>query len=401
MLHKTTSHLLFGNQYCGIEHTSIGGKETINATILKKTKKELNIDNIYQFNSIEHLSESIPKNTHAFLILNNENVLTKKVENGQKEAVKLVHQAFPNININDFMYEVLVQNDVHFVSICRRSYIKEVIKSYESKRIYILNLSLGNLIIANITDFIDEKIISTANAEIEISNNEISRIESSQTMDDTNYGLNGLEVNSKSILTLSAALVSALDNHKSITNFEPEKRQLTTAYGHTVFFRKFLAFALIFVFTALIMNFLAFNHYFNKSNTLEQSAQVNQNIKTQVAELNEKVSKSQKMVGDLLNNNNSKSSYFINEIVKNLPTSVQLKELNYQPLLKRIKAEEAIKNEVEVILVSGESTDSNIFSDWIALLEKKKWLSKVEVTDYADISTKRADFKFKILLSHD
>lgn len=401
MLHKTTSHLLFGNQYCGIEHTSIGGKETINATILKKTKKELNIDNIYQFNSIEHLSESIPKNTHAFLILNNENVLTKKVENGQKEAVKLVHQAFPNININDFMYEVLVQNDVHFVSICRRSYIKEVIKSYESKRIYILNLSLGNLIIANITDFIDEKIISTANAEIEISNNEISRIESSQTMDDTNYGLNGLEVNSKSILTLSAALVSALDNHKSITNFEPEKRQLTTAYGHTVFFRKFLAFALIFVFTALIMNFLAFNHYFNKSNTLEQSAQVNQNIKTQVAELNEKVSKSQKMVGDLLNNNNSKSSYFINEIVKNLPTSVQLKELNYQPLLKRIKAEEAIKNEEDVIHVSGESTDSNIFSDWIALLEKKKWLSKVEVTDYADISTKRADFKFKILLSHD
>lgn len=401
MLQKITSYLLFGNQYCGIEHTSIGGKETINATILKKTKKELQIDTTFESNTIEDLSELIPKNTHAFLILNNENVLTKKVENGQREAVKLVHQAFPNININDFMYEVLVQNDVHFVSICRRSYIKEVIESYKSKRISIINLSLGNLIVANITDFIDEKIISTANAEIEISNYEISRIESSQTIDYANYDLNGLEVNSKSIISLSAALVSALETHKSTTNFESEKRQLKTAYGHTVFFKKFLTFGLVFIFAALIINFLVFNHYFNKLKTLEQSAKVNQNIKAQVAGLNEKVSKSQKMVDDLLNNNNSKSSYFINEIAKDLPASVQLKELNYQPLLKRIKAEEAIKNEEEVILVSGESTDSNIFSDWIALLEKKKWLSKVEVTDYADISTRRADFKFKILLSHE
>src|SRR5690606_34551606 len=143
--------LRFGNRYCGIEHISFGGKETINASILKKSKKELHIDTVFECNTIEDLSELIPKNSHAFLVLNNDNVLTKKVENRQRETIKLVHQAFPNINSNDFMYEVLIQNDVHFVSICRKSYIEEIIESYKRKKIAIINLSLGNLLIANIT----------------------------------------------------------------------------------------------------------------------------------------------------------------------------------------------------------------------------------------------------------
>lgn len=401
MFQQTTSYLRFGNRYCGIEHNSIGGKETINASILKKNKKELQIDTVFECNTIEGLSELIPKNSHAFLVLNNDNVLTKKVENGQREAIKLVHQAFPNINSNDFMYEVLVQNDVHFIAICRKSYIEEIIESYKRKKIAIINLSLGNLLIANITDFIDETIVSTSNAKIEISNNEVIGIESSQTIDNSNYDINGLEVNNKSLISVAAALVSALDNLKSVTNFESEKLQLKTAHVQTVFFRKFLAFGLIFVFSALLLNSLLFTHYFNKVDLLQQAAQVNQDVRIQITDINEKVSKSQKMVDDLLNNNDSKSSYFINEIVKELPASVQLTELDYQPLLKKIKVEEAIKNEVNVILVSGASTDSNTFSNWIALLEKKKWLSKVEVTDYADISNTRADFKFKIYLNHE
>lgn len=401
MFQQTTSYLRFGNRYCGIEHISFGGKETINASILKKSKKELHIDTVFECNTIEDLSELIPKNSHAFLVLNNDNVLTKKVENGQREPIKLVHQAFPNINSNDFMYEVLIQNDVHFVSICRKSYIEEIIESYKRKKIAIINLSLGNLLIANITDFIDETTVSIPNAKIEISNNEIIGIETSQTIDNANYDINGLEVNNKSLISVAAALVSALDNLRSVTNFEPEKLQLKTAHVQTVFFRKFLVFGLIFIFSSLLLNSLLFTHYFNKVDLLQQAAQVNQDIRIQITDLNEKVSKSQKMVDDLLNNNDSKSSYFINEIIKELPSSVQLRELDYQPLLKKIKAEEAIKNEVNVILVSGASTDSNSFSNWIALLEKKKWLSKVEVTDYADISNTRADFKFKIYLNHE
>lgn len=403
MLQKTTSYLLFGNQYCGIEHTSIDGKESINVTILKKTKKELTIEDTFEIKSIEDQSALIPKNAHAFLILNNENVITKRIENGQKEAIKLVQLAFPNININDFMYEVLVQNKVHFVSICRRSYIEDIIELYKSKGVFIINFSLGNLIIANITDFISFNTIITPNREIKISNNEICEIEIYHFIEkaDFHYVINGLATNNKSIISVSAALTSVLGNHKSSTNFDTEKQQLKETFKNLVFFRQFLTFFLIFLFSALLINFLVFNHYFNKVSILYQTSQINQNTKILVTELNEKVTKSQKIVENLLNNNHSKSSYFINEIAQDLPISIQLKELDYQPLLKKIKSEEDIMIEADVMLVSGESKDSDAFSNWVSQLEKKEWLTKLEVTNYADRTIEVAYFKFKIFINHD
>lgn len=402
MFQSITSYLLFGNQYCGIEHTSRHNTELIYTTILKKDKKALHLQDTFESDNIENLSKDIPKNTHAYLILNNENILTKKLEGGtSEETLKLVHHAFPNINANDFMYDVLVQNGTCFVSICRKTYIEEIINAYKSKGISIINISLGNMIIASTIDYINSNTVSTSNAKIDVSNNEILEIETSQTIDHFNYDINGLDTNNKLLLSLSGALVSILGNLKSITNYETEIQQLKTAYSNSVFFRKFLTFGLILIFSALLINLLVFNHYFNKVNALQQTAQVNQNMKAQVTELNEKVTKSQKMVDDLLHNNNSKSSYYINEIIKELPASIQLEELNYQPIVKRIKSEEAIKNEPHVILVSGQSTGSDTFSNWISLLEKKPWLNKVEVTDYADISNAVANFTFKILLDHD
>ncbi|MGC1632943.1 MAG: hypothetical protein WA749_12605 [Gelidibacter sp.] len=401
MFQSITSYLLFGNQYCGIEHTSHHNTELIYTTILKKNKKALHIQDTFEYNNIEDLSNDIPKNTHAYLILNNENILTKKLEGGSKEAIQLVQQAFPNINVNDFMYDALVQDGTCFVSICRKTYVEEIISAYKSKGISIINISLGNIIIANTIDYINSNPVSTSNAKIDFSNNEIHEIETSQTVDHFNYDINGLDINNKLLLSLAGALVSALGNLKSITNYEAEIQHLKTAYSNSVFFRKFLTFGLILVFSSLLINVLAFNHYFNKVNALQQTSQVNQNMKTQVTELNEKATKSQKMVEDLLNNNNSKSSYYINEIIKELPTSIQLEELNYQPILKRIKSEEAIKNEPQILLVSGQSTSSNTFSNWVSLLEKKPWLNKIEVSDYSDISNAVANFTFKILLNHD
>lgn len=401
MLSKITSYLLLGNQYCGIEHTLINGKETIIATILKKTKDKLKIDSVFESDSIENISKLIPKNTPAFLVVNNTNVLTKKTENGRERTIEIVHQAFPNIDANDFMYEILIQNESHFVSICRKSYLEKLIESYKNEKISIINLALGNLIIASITDFINVKSVTSTNAEINLTNNEIRQIEPLQTIISSHYNINGLEVNNKSLLSSSAVIASILENNKNITNFETEKHHLKTVYSRSVFFRKFLFFGLIFLLSTLSVNFLIFNYYFNKLNTLEQSVQANQSVISQINELNEQVLKSQNIVEDLIYNSNSKSSYFINEIIKELPISIQLNELIYQPLLKTIKKEETITVEGATIRVSGESIDSETFSDWIVGLEKKIWINKIEVTDYADISPTKANFKFKIILNHD
>ena len=44
-------------------------------------------------------------------------LLSKQIKTKQLEEDQLVYKAFPNINLNDFYYEIVTQNTSHFISI--------------------------------------------------------------------------------------------------------------------------------------------------------------------------------------------------------------------------------------------------------------------------------------------
>lgn len=401
MFQNLRTYILNGNRFGGVEHTSNNGQEYLYSTILKKAKNEVLIDSRSEANFVKELAATFPKNTSVFLIINNENVLTKEIDGQIRDPLKLVHTAFPNINLSEFYYEVIVQNDIHFISICRRSYVMETIETYKKNGISVTNLSLGNSIFASIIGFIDSNQISSSNAFIDVSDNEIKAIEKKEQSEFKLYDINGLEVNNKNILSTSGALASILIKKINITNFGAETQQLVNDFKSIMFFKQLLKFGLILIFSLLLINFLIFNYYFNEVNILEQTAQINKEAKSQVLELNAKVLKAQKKVEDMLQNSTSKSSYFINDLLQNLPTTIQLIELNYQPLKKRIKAEEIISIELNIILISGESIDSEEFSKWTNVLERKKWIHKVEVVNYSDITNSLSNFSIKILMNND
>ena len=157
----------------------------------------------------------------------------------------------------------------------------------------------------------------------------------------------------------------------------------------------------MFILGLLLVNFVFFNHYFNKVNELKQVYEINQTSKSQIIKLNESVSKKQKMVDDLLKSNDSKTSFYSNQIMKSLPFSILLSEFNYQPLLKRIKTEKEIELENNIITVSGTSSDSEVFSSWINKLEQKNWITKVDIIDYGSTSSNTSDFIIKIVLTDE
>ena len=109
----------------------------------------------------------------------------------------------------------------------------------------------------------------------------------------------------------------------------------------------------------------------------------------------------QKMVDDLLKTNESKSSFYVNEIIHSLPTTVLLKELDYQPLQKRIKADKKIELDENTIVISGSSNSSEIFSNWISQLGKMEWVFKVDIINYGLDSKTVSDFTIKIKLKND
>ncbi len=398
MLNQLKTYLLYGYYFCGVEHSSQNGAEKIYATVLKKNKSNIEIENFYEVASIEILKTKLPKKQPIFIIINDDNVLTKRIDSEQIDLVKLVYSAFPNINLDDFLYEVISEQKQHFVSICRKTYVETLISEYKKNNVSIINISLGNSIISGIVYYLDSKQVSTSNAQISINNKAISSIEKKEIKEIINYDVNGLTVSNNYLLSLSGALNSILDHFHSVSNFETLKRLLKSNFKQMRFFTQFIKFGLVLLLGILLINFFVFNHYFNEVNTLQQTSQINQTTKQKILELNESVGKSQKIVEDMFKGGSSKSSFYVNIIVQSLPNSILLSELNYQPILKRIKAEQSINVDGNSILLSGESNNSDVFSNWLTDLENSNWINKVEILSYEDLSKSSSEFSLKLVI---
>lgn len=401
MLNRLLTYLKYGNSFCGIEHSSKNGSDIIYGIQLKQSKGELNIESSFEEKTIEDASNKLAKNQNLTLVINNDKVLSKFIESDQQDTLKLVYKVFPNANLNDFYFEILSQKNNHFVSLCRKDYVDNIIKDYEKHKISVINFSLGNNLIKTITNFIkQEGEIFSSNSKIQLKNNHIVQIEKAEVITE-DYVVNSLNIFNSHSLALSGALQPLLNNQTTLTNFSEEKNRLTNEFKQTRFFNQFLKLGGLFILGLLLVNFFFFNHYFNKVNELKQLSEINQTTKSQIIKLKESVSKKQKMVDDLLKSNGSKTSFYSNQIIKSLPFSILLSEFDYQPLLKRIKAEKEIELENNIITASGTSSDSKIFSSWVNQLEQQNWINKVDIIDYGSTSSNTSDFKIKIVLADE
>jgi len=401
MFEQLKTYLEFGNRYCGIEHSTLKGDEILYLTRLKKTKKEVQLDTISRANTLKDIIKELPKKQHVFLSINTDNVLTKRIESEQIGASKLVYKAFPNINIDDFYYEVTQQQSVHFVSICRKDYVEQLIATYHTEGLAIINISLGNSIAFGITNYINTDVISSSNAQLTKQNNEIISIEKSEQLNKAVYDVNGLQIEHTQLLSFSGALSCVLHNYDPHTNIESRKTVLLSNYKQQRFFSQFLKFGLILILSLLLTNFFFFNHYFTAVNSLEQTSVINQTTKKTVLELSESVTKTQKLVDDMLKSSASKSAFYTNAIVQQLPGSILLTELNYQPLQKRIKVAQPIAVRNNILLITGRSSNSATFSQWVANLDTYNWINNTEILNYEDVSKSNSTFKIKLNISHD
>jgi hypothetical protein len=89
----------------------------------------------------------------------------------------------------------------------------------------------------------------------------------------------------------------------------------------------------------------------------------------------------------------------VDAIVRGLPESILLSDLDYHPLAKRIKPEQPIEIQKNIMLISGESTNSDGFSKWLALMEANAWVKQVDILDYRDVSANLSNFNIKITMA--
>lgn len=384
--------LKYGKRYTGIEHSEKGSFTFLQ---LVQKKKELQVLAKGTVNSQDQVIEKLKGQKHVFLILNNEQVLSKKNSFLHDDKKIIVRNAFPNINIGDFYYEVFTNELYSFVTIARKENIDIIITNYQKKGISVIGFSLGNLALKNLITFQENGHLSTSNAIVKFNEETVLDIEKTKQEKQTqSYIINDLEVTNQEVLSLSG-IISYYSQNTSSTI----QNQLQEKYIQKRFFDVGLKAGLGFLLIVLLFNFFIFSNYRDKVGGLTGELQMSETYKNQLNKLQKLVNQKKQLVKSVHSASNISLSKYFNEIGRSLPETNLLTQLYYQPQEGIQKKDKAISFQEKKIIVKGISKNDDAFSNWISQLEKKSWIKEVSIITYGKGKKTSRTSSFELIIS--
>lgn len=395
-------NLTEGSLYNGLEIAQSEHGETYRLLKLKKSKKELSVHSYFELGSLEEVVEHMNTNAPLFLCVDTANVLSKQLENipsGQDAA--LVNEAFPNLDTGNMYWELTQKSSLPIVTIARKEYIDSLLEELEKCNIHPFQISLGLSSINSIIPYIVEKEIRLAKYVLQLNDSStvtISRCEG--RFEPIDYMINGLSISNRYLLGF-AQILGYIGRMESIGNLNGLNDQFNSSFKNKRLFRRVGRGSLLFFVVMLVINFLFYNHYFEKVDNLNSELLANGSKKEQLLQLDATVQKKQERVELYTLVSGSKATLYLDRFAQKVPGSVTLEQLNFQPLEKTVQKNKPIELNHGVLSVSGVSRDINAFSKWITDLETFEWIQNVETSDYDYLDNKTSRFLLKIEFHED
>ncbi len=401
MLNKLASYNPKGKTFLALEHYSEhdNSLSILGLEILLK-KEELDITRKFKADSFQELAGHIKNVQKIKLVITDDNVLTKEVSNTGKD-IEILSEAYPNLNLDDFYYQILNTSRKSFVTVCRKRYVDAIIQNYRQEKIIITEISLGNLKMAALVPYIQKEDILSHTSTIQFQDKEVFSILARINHDVQDYTIEGFAISSIYTLPLAIVLNSFSDQTRVFGNIDGKNQQLQNEYKESLFFKKALQYGVGFLLMTLLINFFVFNAQYQKWQNLQEEIQVyttqNESIKKQQSIVNTK----EAIVHSILTTGFSKSSFYIDQIIRPQPTTVLLNSFTYQPETKTIRSDKPIWIKNNVISITGNSVDKAGFTIWLNTIEDLDFVDTVTIIHYGMDKKNTSSFEITINLAHD
>ncbi|MFT5893058.1 MAG: hypothetical protein ACI9Y7_003177 [Dokdonia sp.] len=395
MLDSLTRNIIYGHTYCSLEHTGTDIQPIITILICKKHKGELDVVDIANASAIKDVRASHTKLKYAHLVINNNQVLLKTIENTHSLSdVVLVNQTFPNIDLDAFYHEIIRSKEKAYVYICRKAYVDQLIKNYEEASIFIIHWSLGSTPMVSLLPFLKEASqIQTPITIAELEDGEIVAIHPTEvgSYQEEYYDIEGIKVAGTYINGLGAIVktVGGVDENRISNNFETKEKEQQSYFQQHRFFAIGLPLAVGVLFAIFLVNFLFYSHYYDEVAVLQEIGNTNTLQKKLLVKKDSIVNQKQKLFEDVIASASSSASYFIDEIIQEMPETILLEGLQYHPLQKKIRKNKAVEIKENTIVITGETSENSDLSSWISSLEN------LEFTDSVSLSIENSEKKGK------
>jgi len=386
--------LTYGVMYSAIEHASGSrNKDTYSFLQLIKKGKELIVKSRRVFIDNEGFVSCLKHLKHVFVVINNQQVLSKEIDLTKESPELITQKAFPNIALNDFYYEVYSNVDTSFISICRKQYVDDIIKKYTKNNVSVIGFSLGNLVVQNILPFVNEEEIQTSNSRLKIEKSQLKSINKNSDITNAVYLINDLEVTNNELLPLSGILSYYLEKNNQI-GLNERVVGLKNVFFQKQIFSIGLKTGVVFLFLVLLINFFMFSSYYTDNAKLLAKVQVNKAYKNQLLKLEKQITQKEKIVASLSSVSQSKVSLYLDELAMLVPNTITLTRVNYQPIRTRVKKEEQIPVSENILQIEGVIKNNEDLTKFVNSLEKSKWVNSVIL----EFGEKKNNTTFNILM---
>jgi hypothetical protein len=402
MLKKIKKYFNEGNIFYGLEISGANKELNYHLCETKRVQDELSVTKALNATSLNLISKSIKKNAPLVVIINTSDVISKIIENlAFKDIESLVHNYFPNLDFNAFYYEVIQSEHLNIISIIKKDKLETYINELQLNNYSVATFSIGISSIANVLKYFNQNTIYASNFYLKLDDQKVKKYIQSTSDEQTQsftYKINDLEISSSTILGFSNILNFIQSKNTYFSNTTKYKDQILFDFKNKRYFNFLLKSSLILILSILFLNFLVFNFYFTEVNLLQSSTNLNFVNRDNFTELKEEVDSTEKRVEGILGSSISKSTLYLDQIAESVPYTILLTELTYQPILKPIRSSKKIEVDQYILLVSGISSNSEAFSNWLQKLESYSWIKKSQTLDYDYVNSMNSNFSIKLTI---
>jgi hypothetical protein len=387
---------LLGKQYIGVEHFTINNEDKVALLLVEKKKEGLVITKKDRVSYNGKIAEKWDTKLPFFLVINSNQVIQKEVLGVEPSDEKLLHKSFPNTNWDEFYYEIWRLKTKSVIAIARKSYVSTLLEDYENQKISIAGISLGVCSIADIIGYTDESELYTNHQSV--SKEETQIISASVLESAITYTINDLQIENRQLLSFSGILRLILNNTLNTGSIISYSDQLYNDYNQKTFFNKGIKIMVGVILGILLLNFVFFTHYYKLAQESSEILLVNKSSIEDVSKIKQRIIVKEEKVKGIDGRMTSRSSLIINEITSKVPSSILLTELTFNPLEKKVKAEEQILTKDKVIAISGTTIANASFTKWIEDIEKLNWVDKVLITHFGKDENNETTFSINLTL---
>ncbi|SHH28119.1 general secretion pathway protein [Flavobacterium defluvii] len=387
---------LLGKQYIGVEHFTLNNEDKVSLLLVENKKEGLVISKKDRVGYNGKIAEKWDVKLPFFLIINSNQVIQKEVLGIEPSDEKLLHKSFPNTNWDEFYYEIWRLKTKSVIAIARKSYVNTLIEDYENQKINVAGISLGVCSMADIIDYTDDNKLYTNHQSV--SKQETQIISAKVLESAITYTINDLQIENRQLLAFSGILRLILNNTLNTGSIIAYSDELYDNYNQKTFFNKGIKIMVGVVLGILLLNFMIFTHYYKLAQESSEILLVNKSSIEDVGKIKQRIIVKETKVKDIEGRMTSQSSLIINEIANKVPASILLTELTFNPLEKKIKADEPILTKDKIMVISGTTISNQSFTKWVEDIEQLKFVDKVLITHFGKNEDNETTFSINLTL---